>query len=76
MGVRPMSQLVRKIVILVAGFFGGWFPPEAVVMLMEPPPGKGLAPHRPDPVSVARHPAVLPRHRRRRRYRAPRHDDR
>ncbi len=70
-----MSQLLRKLLVLLAGLVAGSFPPEALVMLMEPPPGKGRVPAGRDPVPNELGPAPSPRRRHRPRvHRTPRHD--
>ena len=67
--------MLRKTLIFLAGLMTGWFPPEAVVMLMEPPPGTGRPAERLDLVPITRHPTGVgsPRQRHRmRRKPAPR----
>lgn len=43
---------LRKLLAFLAGFITGSFPPEAIVILMEPPPGRGRLP--PDVAVAAR----------------------
>lgn len=42
---------LRKLLAFLAGFITGSFPPEAIVILMEPPPGSGRLP--PDVAAAA-----------------------
>jgi hypothetical protein len=45
-------MLLRKLLVFLAGFVTGSIPPEALVILMEPPPGEGRLP--PDVAARAR----------------------
>lgn len=59
---------LRKLLVAAAGFVTGSIPPEALVILMEPPPGTGRVP--PD-VAVAEARAHRNRARRAMRHRHP-----